>query len=83
MDRDAQIDAIEQTFDDVKETMEEHYSKKGIHPVEVIPILPDFDLWKFPCAQVTTFLTLFLNLQWPIYVERLKSNLLVRWTVPI
>jgi RNA polymerase II-associated factor 1 len=52
MDRDAQIEAIEKTFDDVKHTMEEHYSKKGVHPVEVIPILPDSDMWKFPCAQV-------------------------------
>ena len=53
MDRDAQIDAIEKTFDDVKVDFEEHYSKKGVYPVEVIPILPDSDMWKFPCAQVT------------------------------
>jgi hypothetical protein len=32
--------------------MEEHYTKKGVYPVEVIPILPDSEMWKFPCAQV-------------------------------
>ena len=52
MDREAQIEAIEKTFEDVKMPMEEHYSKKGVYPVEVIPILPDSDMWKFPCAQV-------------------------------
>ena len=52
MDREAQIEAIERTFEDVKIPMEEHYSKKGVYPVEVIPILPDSDMWKFPCAQV-------------------------------
>ena len=52
MDREAQIEAIEKTFEDVKMPMEEHYSKKGVYPVEVIPILPDSDMWKFPCAQL-------------------------------
>ena len=52
MDRETQIEAIEKTFEDVKIPMEEHYSKKGVYPVEVIPILPDSEMWKFPCAQV-------------------------------
>ena len=52
MDREAQIEAIEKTFEDVKVPMKEHYSKKGVYPVEVIPLLPDSDMWKFPCAQV-------------------------------
>ena len=56
MDRDAQIDAIEKTFDDVKVNFDEHYSKKGVYPVEVIPILPDSEMWKFPCAQVKRLL---------------------------
>ena len=53
MDREAQIEAIEKTFEDVKIPMQEHYTKKGVYPVEVIPVLPDSDMWKFPCAQVT------------------------------
>ena len=52
MDREAQIAAIEKTFEDAKVPIEKHYSKPGIHPVEVFPILPDSDMWKYPCAQV-------------------------------
>ncbi len=65
MDREAQIEAIEKTFEDVKMPMEEHYSKKGVYPVEVIPILPDSEMWKFPCAQVffNTFCLVYKNLR--------------------
>lgn len=52
MDRDSQIKAIEKTFDDNKITIEKHYSKPNVVPVEVLPIYPDFKLWKYPCAQV-------------------------------
>ncbi len=52
MDRDAQIAAIEKTFDDTKLDVGEHYSKKGVHPVEVMDVLPDDQMWRFPCAQV-------------------------------
>ena len=52
MDREAQIEAIEKTFSDAKLDIEQHYSKKDVYPVEVHPILPDSDMWKFPCAQV-------------------------------
>lgn len=51
-DRDSQLEAIEKTFCDVKETLENHYSKPGVTVVEELPIYPDFDLWKYPCAQV-------------------------------
>jgi RNA polymerase II-associated factor 1 len=52
MDREAQITAIEKTFEHSKLPITEHYSKKGIYPVEVLPVLPDDEMWKYPCAQV-------------------------------
>lgn len=52
MDRDSQIKAIEKTFQDNKIPIEKHYSKAGVVPVEVLPVFPDFKLWKYPCAQV-------------------------------
>ncbi|CAH0558918.1 unnamed protein product [Brassicogethes aeneus] len=52
MDHDSQIRAIEKTFDDTKIPIEKHYSKPNVVPVEVLPLYPDFSLWKYPCAQV-------------------------------
>uniref|UniRef100_A0A336MY23 RNA polymerase II-associated factor 1 homolog n=1 Tax=Culicoides sonorensis TaxID=179676 RepID=A0A336MY23_CULSO len=52
LDRDAQIKAIEKTFEDNKIEITKHYSKPGVTPVEVLDVLPDFENWKFPCAQV-------------------------------
>ncbi|KAF5298598.1 hypothetical protein FQR65_LT09693 [Abscondita terminalis] len=52
MDRDSQIRAIDKTFDDAKVPIEKHYSKPNVVPIEVLPIYPDFKLWKYPCAQV-------------------------------
>ncbi|XP_018329217.1 RNA polymerase II-associated factor 1 homolog [Agrilus planipennis] len=52
MDRDSQIKAIEKTFEDSKIPIEKHYSKPNVYPVEVLPVYPDFKLWKYPCAQV-------------------------------
>lgn len=52
MDRDSQIEAIEKTFTDSKIPIEKHYSKPNVVPVEVLPLYPDFNLWKYPCAQV-------------------------------
>ena len=52
MDRDSQIEAIEKTFKDAEIPITEHYSKPHVHPVEVLPIMPDFHMWKYPCAQV-------------------------------
>lgn len=52
MDRDSQIEAIEKTFADSKIPIEKHYSKPNVVPVEVLPLYPDFNLWKYPCAQV-------------------------------
>lgn len=52
MDREAQIKAIEKTFEDNKKEITAHYSKPGVVPVEVLPVFPDFANWKYPCAQV-------------------------------
>jgi len=32
--------------------IESHFSKPGVVPVDVLPVFPDFQLWKYPCAQV-------------------------------
>lgn len=52
MDREKQIEAIEKTFEDSMVPIEEHHSKKGVYPVEVMEVLPDDKMWKYPCAQV-------------------------------
>jgi hypothetical protein len=52
MDRDSQVAAIEKTFEDALRPITTHYSKPHIHPVEVMPVLPDSNMWKYPCAQV-------------------------------
>ena len=52
MDRDSQIEAIERTFSDAQRNITQHYSKPHVHPVEILPIMPDYDMWKYPCAQV-------------------------------
>ena len=51
-DKESQIRAIEKTFDDARVPIEKHHSKPGVHPVEEIAILPDSEMWKYPCAQV-------------------------------
>lgn len=51
-DRDSQIAAIERTFEKSKESITKHYSKPGVQPMEVLPVFPDFELWKYPFAQV-------------------------------
>jgi len=52
MDRDSQIDAIEKTFRDSQREITQHYSKPHVHPVEILPVMPDNEMWKYPCAQV-------------------------------
>jgi RNA polymerase II-associated factor 1 len=47
-----QIANIEKTFEDAVKPIDSHFSKPGIVPVEVLPVFPDFQLWKYPCAQV-------------------------------
>ena len=43
---------IESTFEAVKAPITKHYSKPGVMPLEVLPVYPDFVMWKHPCAQV-------------------------------
>ncbi|XP_036335697.1 RNA polymerase II-associated factor 1 homolog [Rhagoletis pomonella] len=52
LDRDAQVKAIEKTFNDSKQEITKHYSKPNVVPVEVLSVYPDFKNWKYPCAQV-------------------------------
>lgn len=52
MDRESQIKAIEKTYDDAKLPIEKHHSKPNVVPIEILPVFPDFQLWKYPCAQV-------------------------------
>lgn len=51
-DRASQIAAIEQTFEAAKQPITKHYSKPGVVPKEILPVFPDFELWKYPFAQV-------------------------------
>lgn len=44
MDRESQIKAIEKTFEDSLKPIEKHYSKPNVHPVEILPVFPDFDV---------------------------------------
>lgn len=53
MDRDAQVVAINKTFEEAKRPISLHHSKKGVTAVEVLPVFPDFDFWKMPFAQVS------------------------------
>ena len=52
-DKDSQIRAIEKTFDDARVPIEKHHSKPNVYPVEEYHILPDSQMWKYPCAQVS------------------------------
>ena len=52
MNREAQIEKIEKTFEDAKIEIKEHHTKKNVYPEYVMPIKPDDQMWKFPCAQV-------------------------------
>ena len=52
MDRDAQVARIDKTFEDAKIPIKQHHTKKNVYPEYVMPIRPDDQMWKFPCAQV-------------------------------
>lgn len=54
-DKDSQITAIKKTFKDARDLIEHHHSKPNVVPVEEYEILPDYDMWKYPCAQVSHF----------------------------
>jgi RNA polymerase II-associated factor 1 len=45
MDRDSQIKAIEKTFEDSKKSIDKHYSKPNVVPVEILSVYPDFKVF--------------------------------------
>lgn len=51
-DRASQIAAIEATFEAAKKPIIDHYSKPGVKAKQVLPLFPDFQLWRLPFAQV-------------------------------
>lgn len=51
-DRESQIAAIQATFERAQVPITKHYSKPGVTPLEILPVYPDFKLWKLPFAQV-------------------------------
>lgn len=55
MDKDSQIAAINRTFEEAKKAITQHHdpAKKGVTPLEILPVFPDFDHWKIPFAQVS------------------------------
>ena len=75
LDHDSQIRAIEKTFEDAKKPIEKHYSKAGVTAVEVLPILPDFNvnypvkIWRLQ------ILTIFKNYFSSGNIHVLKSSL--------
>ena len=69
MDKDSQIRAIEKTFDDAREPIEKHHSKANVFAVEEYTILPDSDMWKYPCAQVIN--TIQPNLEHRKYLKKI------------
>lgn len=52
LDRDSQIAAINKTFESAKKPILSHPGKPGLKPVKTWPVFPDFELWKYPFAQV-------------------------------
>ena len=36
----------------MKRPLTKHYSKPGVTAVEELELFPDFETWKYPCAQV-------------------------------
>lgn len=51
MDRESQIKAIEKTFEESQKPIVKHHSKSGVTAKRVMPLLPDFKLWKYHFAQ--------------------------------
>lgn len=51
-DRDAQLEAIEASFEAAKKPITRHFSNPRLKPVEILPFFPDFQFWQMPCAHV-------------------------------
>lgn len=52
LDKESQIKAINATFEAAKQTIDKHPTKPGVHATRVLPLLPDFDIWKYYFAHV-------------------------------
>ena len=57
MDKESQMKAIDKTFDDAKMPIMEHYSKPGVVPVEILPVLPDFQVCQIIPANHFSFIS--------------------------
>ena len=52
LDRESQILAINKTFECAKKPITSHPGKPGVKPLDIVQVFPDFELWKYPFAQV-------------------------------
>lgn len=52
LDKESQIKAINQTFEAAQKPIEKHPVKQDVYPTRVMPLFPDFDMWKYFYAHV-------------------------------
>lgn len=52
LDKESQIKAINETFEASKKPIIKHPSKPNVHATSVLPLLPDFDTWKYTFANL-------------------------------
>lgn len=52
LDKESQIKAINETFEAAQRPLEKHPTKVGVTARRVMPLLPDFDSWKYLFAHV-------------------------------
>lgn len=52
LDKESQIKAINQTFEQAQKPITKHPSKPDVHATNVMPLFPDFDMWKYFFAHV-------------------------------
>lgn len=52
LDKDSQIKAINETFEEAQKPIEKHPTKPGVYAKNVMPVLPDSDCWKYFFAHV-------------------------------
>ncbi|KAI2806150.1 RNA polymerase-associated factor [Blomia tropicalis] len=51
-DRENQIASINKTFELAKKPIVSHPVKSELKPVDILPLFPDFDCWKYPFASI-------------------------------
>lgn len=52
LDKESQIKAINQTFEAAQKPIEKHPTKPDVYAERVLPLLPDFEMWKYLFAHV-------------------------------